>query len=31
MPIALVLGALMAYLSFFAGPYAPTIKQLFKK
>ncbi len=31
MPIALVLGALQIYLSFFSKEYSPTIKQLFKK
>jgi putative oxidoreductase len=29
--LAVVLGVLMIYLSFFAPPYAPTIKQLFRK
>jgi uncharacterized membrane protein len=30
-PLALVLGLLMIYLSFFAPPYAPSIKQLFRR
>lgn len=30
-PLALVLGLLMIYLSFFAQPYAATVKQLFRK
>ena len=30
-PLAVVLGLLMIYLSFFAPPYAPTIKQLFRR
>lgn len=31
LPIAIVIGLLMIYLSFFAEPYSSTIKQLFKK
>lgn len=31
LPLAIVLGLLMIYLSFFAPPYAGTIHQLFKK
>lgn len=31
LPLAIVLGLLMIYLSFFAQPYAATIKQLFRK
>jgi uncharacterized membrane protein YphA (DoxX/SURF4 family) len=31
LPLAIVLGLLMIYLSFFAPPYAPTIKQLFRR
>lgn len=31
LPLALFLGALMIYLSFFAEPYAPVVKSLFKK
>lgn len=31
LPIALLCGFLLSYLSFFAPPYAPTIKQLFKR
>lgn len=30
LPLALVLGLLMIYLSFFSKPYSATIKQLFK-
>lgn len=30
-PLAVILGLLQIYLSFFAPPYAPTIKQLFRK
>ena len=30
-PLALIIGAMMIYLSFFAQPYAATIKQLFRK
>ncbi|MGE3974563.1 MAG: DoxX family protein [Bdellovibrionales bacterium] len=30
-PLALVIGLLTVYLAFFAPPYAPTIRQLFKK
>ena len=30
-PLAVILGLLMIYLSFFAPPYAPTIKQLFRR
>jgi uncharacterized membrane protein YphA (DoxX/SURF4 family) len=29
-PLALILGLLMIYLSFFAAPYAPKIRSLFK-
>ncbi|MFS4459248.1 DoxX family membrane protein [Bdellovibrio sp. HCB2-146] len=31
LPLAIVLGLLMIYLSFFAQPYSATIKQLFRK
>ena len=31
LPLALIIGALMIYLSFFAQPYSSTIKQLFRK
>lgn len=31
LPIAIVIGLLMIYLSFFAQPYSATIKSLFKK
>ena len=31
LPLAIVCGALTAYLAFFASPYATTIKQLFRK
>ncbi len=31
LPIALVIGVLMVYLSFFAQPYSATIKTLFKR
>ena len=31
LPLAVVIGLLMIYLSFFAPPYAPTIKSLFRK
>ena len=31
LPLAIILGLLMIYLSFFAQPYSATIKQLFKK
>ncbi len=30
-PLALIMGGLMIYLSFFAEPYASTIKSLFRK
>jgi uncharacterized membrane protein YphA (DoxX/SURF4 family) len=30
-PLAIVIGLLMIYLSFFAEPYSSTIKQLFKR
>jgi uncharacterized membrane protein YphA (DoxX/SURF4 family) len=30
-PLALIMGVLMIYLSFFAEPYATTIKSLFRK
>lgn len=30
-PLALIIGAMMIYLSFFAQPYSATIKQLFRK
>jgi DoxX. len=30
-PLAVILGLLMIYLSFFAPPYAPTIKALFRR
>lgn len=31
LPLAIILGLLMVYLAFFAPPYAPSIKQLFKR
>ena len=31
LPLAIVLGLLMIYLSFFAEPYSRTVRQLFKK
>jgi len=31
LPLALVMGLLMIYLSFFAPPYAPSVKQLFRR
>lgn len=31
LPVAIVMGVLLSYLSFFAPPYAPVIKQLFKR
>lgn len=31
LPLALILGLLMIYLSFFSAPYSPTIKQLFRR
>ena len=31
LPLAIILGLLLVYLSFFAPPYAPSIKQLFKR
>lgn len=31
LPMAVIIGLLMIYLSFFAEPYSNTIKQLFKK
>ncbi|RYZ90465.1 MAG: DoxX family membrane protein [Proteobacteria bacterium] len=31
LPLAIILGLLLVYLSFFAPPYAPTIRQLFRR
>lgn len=31
LPLAVIIGLLLIYLSFFAPPYAPTIKQLFRR
>jgi uncharacterized membrane protein YphA (DoxX/SURF4 family) len=31
LPVALVIGALEIYLSFFAKPYAPIVKQIFRR
>ena len=31
LPLAIIIGILLAYLAFFSQPYSPTVKQLFRR